>query len=474
MLDIVIFDKIINHKDVNKDIIANTYLHVVNSANFDLLENYNISKIKKIWMLIRANLIFIIKALHSIFDNQHYYTRQKNIKSDVLFVSHLTNQQQISQDNDAYFGDLPDQLLENGVSSSVILINHAKATKKQVLDGWVDNKVHRIILSSSLNLFLEIESYFSQLKSKKKLRFILNDLKVEKQIAKDILRNHLSSGTFNALRVAKQVVDIARKTEAKFVVTTYEGHAWERLVYYYAKKNNLIIKCFGYQHASVSEHQHAIKRPLSKEYNPDIILTSGLISQTIFGKIEKIESSVLCLGSPKYSISRAISIKSDCCLVATQGDVVECLALFEFSLVYAQQHQKQRFIWRVHPIIDFAQLQKHSDIFDNLPDNIYLSKDSLEEDIQKCDSILYRGTTVVVNAINAGLKPIYYQKCIGELSVDPIYTQHLGKFVVSNRRELNFALEKRVDLEARQNLQRFAQNFYTPLDVRILLNELIY
>ena len=30
---------------------------------------------------------------------------KKSVKSDVLFISHLTNKQQVSEDNDAYFGD---------------------------------------------------------------------------------------------------------------------------------------------------------------------------------------------------------------------------------------------------------------------------------------------------------------------------------------------------------------------------------
>jgi len=74
-----------------------------------------------------------------------------------------------------------------------------------------------------------------------------------------------------------------------------------------------------------------------------------------------------------------------------------------------------------------------------------------------------------VNAINAGLKPIYYQQSVGELSIDPIYQQRLGKGVVKNQRELSFALNKDLNRKDRKTLQDFAQNFYTPLDVHALM-----
>jgi len=469
MMDISVFDKILTYIGVNQRIVANTYLHIINTANSDFLSNYNQSKLGKVRMPIRAKMVFAVRVFQSIFDSQHHYVRERIVKSDVLFVSHLTNQRQISQDNDAYFGDLPNQLFKNGVNSSVVLINHTKASKSQVLNGWVDSKVHRFILSSSLDFMSEIKNYLTQFKSKKKLRLILKDLRVDKEIAQNLLRNHLSPDTFNALRIAKQVSGIASQTGVKFVVTTYEGHAWERLVYYWIRKVNPGIKCFGYQHSAVSEHQHAIKRPLGKEYNPDVILTSGVVSQEIFSEIQIMESDVVRLGSPRYSPAIFAPSKSQCCLVATQGEVTECLILFEFSLAYAKQHPEQKFIWRLHPIISFEKLKKYSTIFERLPNNISLSRESLERDIKICDSILYRGTTIVVNAINAGLKPIYYQQSSDELSLDPIYTHKEGKSIVHSQEELSLAFDQNINVKTMQSLQDFAQDFYTPLNAGVLL-----
>ena len=462
------FDQILKNSASTPQIIANNYLHILN-ASPEFLKRFDLSKIGKIQALIRFKLISIVRVLQSIFDGAHYYTRQEEAESEVLFVSHLTNRRQILENNDAYFGDLPNQLLQNGISNSIVLINHAKVSKKQVLEGWGDSKIQRFILSSSLDFISEVSAYFSQLKSKRQLKSILKGIQIDEVLAQDILHNQLSSNTFNALRVARQVTDIARKTNAKFIVTTYEGHAWERLVFYYAREINPDIKCLSYQHAAVFKHQHAIKRPLNKKYNPDVILTSGLIGKDIFKQGQLQGSKVSCIGSPKHSDSSLVKSKNQCCLVIPEVFVRECLSLFYVSIDYAKKNPNQKFIWRLHPGISFDKLKSQSPILKNFPNNIHLSVGSLDDDIQRCDSVLYRGSTAVVNAINAGLKPIYYRQSSDELSIDPIYTHKEGKSIVHNQEELGLALDRDINAKTTQSLHDFAQDFYTPLDVRALL-----
>jgi hypothetical protein len=463
-----IFDKILTHKSSNQYIVANTYLHILGTCP-EFLKQYKASRKAKIWLRIRHCLVATIKIFNSIFNKKHYSTQQENINTDILFVSHLTNKIQTLQGNDAYFGDLPSQLLEQGINSGIALINHAKVSNKNISSGWKGNRVYRFVLSPSLDFLSEIELYFAQRKSKKELRFILEDLKIGRELTRCVLRHHLSSSTLSSLRIAKQVADIVNQTGAKFVITTYEGHAWERLVYYYARKINPNIKCFGYQHAAIFECQHAIKRPLSAEYNPDIILTSGLIAKDILEQEQLKESEITCIGSPKYSIPCAMTNKRQACLVVPAYIVEECLNLFKFSLIYAKKHQDQKFIWRLHPLINFERLKKYSSIFKELPSNICLSESSLKKDIKDCDSVLYHASTAVVNAINSGLRPIYYQQSSDELSIDPIYTHKKGKSIVHNQKELGLALDRDIDVKTMQSLHDFAQDFYTPLDVNALL-----
>ena len=467
-----VFDQVLINAST-PEITANNYLHILN-LDSESLEKYNTSKIEKLWLMVRFRLVAIIRILHSIFDGEHYCVRQNNIKSDVLFVSHLTNSQQLLQEQDAYFGCLPNQLLEQGVSSSIVLMKHAKVSKQQVLNSWTNSKTPRFVLSPSLDFLSEIRIYFAQRKSKNKLQSILKNLQTDKIITKDILLHQLSSKTISTIRVAKQVENIAEQTGAKFIITTYEGHAWERLVYYSVRKQNPNVKCFGYQHAAVFKHQHAAKRMLHKRYNPDVILTSGMVAKAILEQSWLKEGKVVCVGSPKHLnlISSSILHKNQSCLVVPEGIISECLILFKLSLEYARQHKSQKFIWRLHPLLSFDNLKDKSTIFDDLPDNIVLSESDLDKDIQKCNSVLYRGSTAVVSAINLGLKPIYYQQSCGELNIDPIYTYDEGKSIVRSQEELGLALTQDIGIKAMRSLQNFAQSFYKPLEVKALLKEL--
>ena len=472
MLNTSLFDKVLIHKDSNQYIVANPYLHVLN-AHPEFLKKYNLSKQVKIWFFIKSRLVSVIGILQSILNKKHYNTQKQNFQSDILFVSHLTNSQQMLRDSDNYFGDLPNQLLQQGMDSSIALINHIKMNNQRTSRVWEDSKVNRFILNSSLDFLSEIKLHFSQRKAKKQLKLILKDLRINKALVKDILHHHLSSETFNTLRVAMQVADIVRKTGAKFIVTTYEGYAWERLVYYYAREANPDIKCFGYQHAAVFKHQHAIKRSLEEKYNPDVVLTSGIIAKDIFEKSQIESGKIACLGSYKHRTPNLTTGEAQCCLVVPEGLVSECLILFKLSLGYAKQYPDQQFIWRLHPLLNFDDIRKHGVSLNSLPSNIHLSENSLDDDIQKCDSALYRGSTAIVNAINAGLKPIYYKQSTDELSIDPIYQYQKGKEIVHNQKELNLALNKDIDMETKQALQDFAQDFYTPLNVNALLNETV-
>ncbi|MDB9916098.1 hypothetical protein OAD30_04665 [Alphaproteobacteria bacterium] len=447
------------------EIIANNYLHFVNSHP-QSLKKYGFSKMLRIKFSIRSSIIVILRLFFSILKKKLIL---KKSKTDIIFVSHLTNSSQKLQENDAYFGNLPTLLAKYNISSNIALINHIKSNFK-ISDVWKKSLVPRFILNNTLRFKSEFELCICQIKSKKELVKILHDLNGDKIQAKNILNHHFSSETFNAIRIAKQVAWIAKRTGADFIFTTYEGHAWERLVYYYARKINPKIKCFGYQHAAISKHNYAINQSLQYPFNPDVIFTSGMITKQMFDKNKQIRSEITCLGSFKNHYYNLKKNTVNSCLVIPEGILSECLLLFKLSLEYAKQHKNQKFIWRLHPILNFNILKKKFSLFKNLPDNIYVSERNLDADIEQCNTVLYRGSTSVFRAISAGLSPIYFQKSIHELSVDPLCDIMNGKLVVSNISSLHFALHKKFSAKHKTALQKFSLNYFNPIDINKFLD----
>ena len=56
----------------------------------------------------------------------------------------------------------------------------------------------------------------------------------------------------------------------------------------------------------------------------------------------------------------------------------------------------------------------------NLPPNVRRSVATFESDLAGCAWALYRGTTAIVQAVGAGLRPVYL-RIPGEMTIDPLY-----------------------------------------------------
>ena len=457
-----VFDSVLEQTSLI-EIVANNYLHIIN-AHPQSLKKYSLSLKLNLLLFFRSKFIIIFRLIQSIFKN----TVHKPAETDILFVSHLTNISQHSHEDDAYFGNLPKILNNNKIKNGIALINHIKVNCKPK-NYRKTNFTSRYILDTNLRFISELKLIKSQIKSKKKLKKKLKDLKIDRLLSKEILNYHHSPDTYNAIRIAKQVADIAKKSNAKCVITTYEGHAWERLVYQCVRKNNPSIMCYGYQHAAISKYHHSINKSLQDQFNPDIIFTSGLITKRFLKKNKRIKSKIICLGSFKQLHQKIQKNVRKCCLVVPEGIFSECISLFKFSYDYALEHKNQKFIWRLHPILNLKILKNKISFFKNLPKNIIISEEKLNDDIKKCDYVLYRGSTSVLSAISAGLSPIYYKRFRNELSIDPIYEVLEGKFIVSNIIELHKSLNTKVSIKQKIKLQKFSINYFTPININSLL-----
>lgn len=257
------------------------------------------------------------------------------------------------------------------------------------------------------------------------------------------------------------------------MITTHEGHGWERMAFFAAKKANPSIHCIGYTHAPLFEKQHAVKRPLAYAYNPDRIFTSGPIQKNQLEKSKVLKIPINILGSARVN---KVKTHNECkktknmkkfpisCLVIPEGIESEINLLFEFSLKCAQNFPDLKFIWRLHPLFSFKNLSVQNKIYNSLPDNIELSKKSLEEDFEMCQWVLYRGSSAVIQAVEAGLKPIYLHKP-GEMKIDPIYEINHWREEVETPLELQQIMRNTIEFNDQfQQAVEYCEDIYVPFD----------
>jgi hypothetical protein len=281
-------------------------------------------------------------------------------------------------------------------------------------------------------------------------------------------------GALSALRIGRQVEEVLSLCNPKAIMTTYEGHSWERVVYGITNQHNDNILRIGYQHSVITKNAHSIVRPLGKKYDPDLIFTSGEITNNFFKKsLKKSYSKLLVLGSKKSleKLDLHGDKQSKTCLVLPEGIIEECDTLFSFSIKSANALPHIDFIWRLHPVMSFNEVLEHMSInMEDLPKNIIISSSSLSEDIVKSSFALYRGTTAIIEAVYGGLTPIYLSDESG-MTIDLLHEMDEGREIVRNIEDFTMVVDD-VTPHNNDKLTHYCKRYFMPFDYSILLKEL--
>ena len=473
-------DKILYNKKSTFYLISVPWLHVIRAHPIFLSQYKDVFVNNKIIFyfkfIFKDKIKFIGSFLKifckSIFQSKSFIGNLEENNIDVLFISHIINVNDLNTENDFYFGDIPNLLRKNGKKNITILINQTKNNSNNLNKNINDNT--KIILNKILSLKKEFKFFLILFLESVKL-FILSFKQSTffyKKVYFTASKNTLSSKSQNVLRINYQINEIVNKYKPKLVLLTHEGHSWERITIHSIKKLNQNTKIFAYQHSAIFKYQHAIMRKLASLYNPDLILTSGSISKNQLINSDNLKDvAIKILGSNRvYSFNDNIVLSNERnhCIVLPEGIISECKILFEFSLDCAIKNPEVIFIWRLHPLINFNQLNFK---IKDLPSNIICSSNNLIDDILQSKWALYRGSTSIITAVQAGLTPIYV-KLKNEISIDPLYQIENFKHNINNIEEFSEIIKSKLPNKFQYNIIDYVNNFYKTYDINILLNEL--
>lgn len=410
-------------------------------------------------------------------------------RTDVLFISHLVNTSHAGQATDFYYGDLPNKLMAKGFSAAIALINHTGHPGKPLAAMWKECHVPRVIFSRSLGLRAEI-AILRRLKMESlrlRRKAACSEVGFYRRVLLRASWEVLSGASQAAVRLGEQISALVAKLEPKVIVVIHEGHAWERIAFSAARSAAPGIRCVAYQHAVLFRLQHAIQRSLANGLNPDAILTSGAVSKSKLERAPGLKGIPISVLGSNRTFKRdpataggvnqgALKERSDnrACLVLPDGYMSECRHLFEYSLACAKRLPTIRFIWRLHPIVTIDALAKQNPILmQDLPENVELSTSTLEEDTKRSRWVLYRGTTAVIQAVVAGLRPLYLQ-LPSEMTIDPLY--ELGSWRVKLSDISGFQRVVHQDANspdypsdsAMEEARRYCESLFTTMDTGAL------
>ena len=157
-------------------------------------------------------------------------------------------------------------------------------------------------------------------------------------VARLASQHALSGVTLAKLRLHAVLGEICTLLNPRIVITTYEGVAAERMVWSAARSGGRRPLCVGYQHTRILSRAHAIRRAVRApgiDCDPDVILTLGEISQAKLAESARLGAvEMISYGSHRRAAPAEPVLSPDRprrCLVLTDADERECVALFEFA-----------------------------------------------------------------------------------------------------------------------------------------------
>ena len=167
------------------------------------------------------------------------------------------------------------------------------------------------------------------------------------------------------------------------------------------KSVNPKIKCIGYQHTPVTDSHNAIFNILPGNFNPTYIWCSQKTSFQILKENIKTKKIVHLIGNLKSIKFKKTKLNDNkTFLVIPEGIYSECENLFRISLILANKYKSFKFIWRVHPVIEFKKVLESLNLkIKMLPKNVIISNNKFENDISKSTYVIYKGSAAVLKSV---------------------------------------------------------------------------
>ncbi len=393
-------------------------------------------------------------------------------KVNFVIISHLLETADLGNKQDFYFGNLAEELDKEGIETFTILINHCGIVQQDLEQS---QKQKTIILPRYYQPLEEIKIIFQLVVA----TFLMPYTKYENNFWLKSCLAQFNSQSIGNYRIGLMISNLLLQLRPQAVLFTFEGHGWEKVMMSKSRKMQNPPLFWGYQHAMLFPGKKAINFKVGKNVDPVHIFTTGEITLKKL-KNESEFDHFSILGSVKNSNSK-ISVNftpgSRVCLFAPEGVIDEVLLMAKFALRTARLMPEQLFVVRLHPVLSRTEIEKKLQNFGKIPQNFQISDYELADDLDRSNWICYRGSTVVIQAIRKGLRPVFLNLSENINHNDPLL-ENLKFRQVIEREEMLIKLilndQKHLSRtnKALQECVKFGNKYIMPLDRKIISNKI--
>lgn len=263
------------------------------------------------------------------------------------------------------------------------------------------------------------------------------------------------------------------------LIQLYEGNVFERGCIQAFKKVNSSVLIVGYSHAVVYPLNLKFRltgNEKKQKPEPDILISTGPETQRLMTRIGKRESSRVLSGCslrniPVLDAMKTLNkVRSDI-LVALDG-VWSCVTVLDWLMEQAEIFKGYKIRLRGHPNVPVEKLL--AQCINVLPDNFDLSNNDLKADIENSFCVIYRQSSVGMQALMNGV-PAIHLNIDAPLSCDPIMDLEVSKWTVRSLEEFSAVLQEIYSLEENQKLEavsiarKYAEGYFTVPDEKNIM-----
>ncbi len=477
-----LFNKYLSNKNTNIYTLSNPLLSIINEhpRHTKLL---NTKIVNNSFIIFLKFYFFTLPALVLFFLIKKFLTKKIkiNINSKTLIFSHLIDTKYLNKNEDYIFGKIFQRKSKN---VSFVYLSALKSHKK------INSQIKKNRFSKN---YILMDNDYKYVNINDLFKIIFNCLIERKKLINEARRkinikeknllllaanfSFSSSSIINLIRYFT-ILNIINNIKPKNIITTFEGHPLEKLIFYASYKVDPKIRKIAYQNTFILKNQNSMFMQLKKYYLPNEIWLSGKIYYSKFKNIFSKKIKIKIFGSSrKFSLSKKknkIKPNNNICLVIPEGFYSSTSDLMKFCINFSKKYSNiKKFILRIHPELNVNILfKKYPELADFKKFNIEISKNfDPKKDFIKCNLCLYRQTTLVSQAILFGLKPFYLVDK-GNINVDSIFLLKSWKEYIYSSEDLmlkvkkfNLKKNKFKDLQKAKNL---CKKFYTNVDYKLI------
>ncbi len=413
---------------------------------------YGLQKLKLFLKFLYVLFLFLFQKFIS-----PKYKKPKIKSSNPVLICSLIYSKSIKcgEFSDPFFGNLYQYY--NRFGKTAINLCHPLDNYKKTVGKLSECKAANIVVPLSLIrwnevIFIAFRVFFRKILVNQ-VRFF--DCKISKLIQWNARREMFFN--LHAELYYCAVKKLCRFQGFTLMIFPYEGNAFERACIQAFRKFNSSGTIIGYSHAVIYPLNLKIRlteAEKSKRPTPDFFIATGpenkrLMVETGNHDEESIQTACALRNIPDLGKLCSTKSKNPTILIALDG-VWSTAVVLNWFLENATILNEYDFIIRSHPNIPVGKLIEQC--LYNIPENFSFSIGDLKTDFENCFCVIYRQTSVGLQAMMNGI-PAIHLNIDAPLPCDPIENLKAGKLVVSDTDQLLSAIKEIKSLSEESHLQ---------------------